>query len=113
VSSDGGGLSSNVTVTFHTDELVQLDEVDLVSLEIAGVPPRKDITKFWNKTHIPFTHMVSVRRENDGGVVYTDLFKCAMYENMRIEALGRNMDVTLVWEMNLLGLDCVAPLESP
>jgi hypothetical protein len=95
VSSDGGGLSSNVTVTFHTDELVQLDEVDLVSLEIAGVPPRKDITKFWNKTHIPFTHMVSVRRENDGGVVYTDLFKCAMYENMRIEALGRNMDVYL------------------
>jgi hypothetical protein len=94
-TADTGGLTSNVRVTFHTDETTQLPEIDLVALTVRGVPPRKDITRYWNIAHIPFTHMVSVCREQEGGVRYRELYRCSLIEFMRVEALGRNMDVYL------------------
>lgn len=94
-SAESGGLTPNVTVYFHTDELTSVTEVDLVALTVKGVPPRKDITKFWNTAHIPFTRMVSIRRESDGGVSYHEMFNCMQVACMRIEALDRNMDVYL------------------
>lgn len=94
-AADTGGLTSNVEVTFHRDELVELPEIDLVALTVRGVPPRKDITRYWNIAHIPFTHMASIARETDGSVRYRELFRCSLVEHMRVEALDRNMDVYL------------------
>jgi hypothetical protein len=99
-SAECGGLTPNVTVHFHTDELTRVGDIDLVALTVKGVPPRKDITKYWNTAHIPFTRMVSLRRDADGGVSYRDLFSCTYVSFMRIEALGKNMDV-------YLGVGCV------
>lgn len=99
-SAECGGLTPNVTVHFHTDELTRVSDIDLVALTVRGVPPRKDITKYWNLSHIPFTRMVSLRRNPDGGVSYRELFSCTQIAFMRIEALNKNMDV-------YLGVGCV------
>nr|UUW20914.1 MAG: RNA helicase [Sanya marna-like virus 2] len=93
--ADSGGLTANVEVSFHRDELVELPEIDLVALTVRGVPPRKDITRYWNITHIPFTHMVSVSRDQDGSTRYRELYRCSRAENMRVEALDRSMDIYL------------------
>ena len=90
-----GGITSNIAVFFDWSELTLLDECDLVALTVKGVPPRKDITKFWNNAPHLVTYMIGIRRDNDGTCTYAELHNVQLTENMNIEALERRMDVYL------------------
>lgn len=89
------GVTSNVTTYFKRHELVEIEEVDMVGLTVLDVPPRKDITKYWNVSAAPVTHMVGISRTTGGSAVYVELYGVSFQPKMPIIPLDREMDVYL------------------
>lgn len=89
------GVSSNVEIFFALSEVRTIPECDIAVLKCVNVPPRKDITKFWNDVHIPFTKMVSVARRPSGCVEYRELFNVQLQVQFPVESLDVSMDVYL------------------
>jgi len=87
------GVTGNAVVYFNRSQLRESEQYDVVILEVTGVPPRKDILKYWNTHQIPVTQIVSVRRERNGLAEYVDYYNAQFCGNFRVEQLDTRMDV--------------------
>lgn len=90
------GVSSNITVTVRSDDLIRRLDSDLVMFDVRAMPPYKDIRKFWsiNKGE-HFTRAVVLRRGEDGSLEEQDLFNLQHSANFPIESLGIKVPITL------------------
>lgn len=89
------GLNSNVKFYFDKSELKINVGRDLAFYHAKGYPPVKDITKYWTKTNIPVTHIVSVRRDSCGTVSKQDLYNASYSENFPVNSLNISMPIYL------------------
>lgn len=85
------GVTSNLEVVFSRSHVLELPEIDLVGLTVKDVPPRKDITKFWNVSAIPVTRLVSVYRTAGGHAECDELYGAGYIPYMHVEALEYDM----------------------
>lgn len=89
------GLSSN-----HSLEISRLDikfssERDLACVQVLSMPPHKDISKFWNTGRIPVSRMLSIRRESNGCVEYSNIFGVEFASDFPVEALNIKLPIYL------------------
>lgn len=89
------GITSNFTTYFKRHEVTEVEEVDLVGLTVLDVPPRKDITKFWNVSAVPITRMVGVSRTVGGTAEYVELFNVSFQPHLPVAPLNREMHTYL------------------
>jgi hypothetical protein len=87
------GLTSNSVCHFSRNEVCEIPNKDIALLRVTVVPPRKDIIKFWNKTQIPITRMMAVRRTTEGNVEYAEYYNAQYIDSFPVEALNVEMDV--------------------
>lgn len=87
------GLTGNAVIYFNRTQLRESAQYDIVILEVTGVPPRKDILKYWNTHSIPVTQIVSVRRERNGAVEYVDHYNAQLCNQFLVEQLDSRLDV--------------------
>lgn len=68
------GVNTNVEFTLSACEIVHLAHKDMCMFSATGLPPRKDITRFWAKARLSVTLMTRIRRDLSGSCVTDDVF---------------------------------------
>lgn len=85
--------SSNYTTTFRRGDLVVMENSDLCMLEIKGLPPHKDILKFFMTQDICPTRGFELCRQTDGNLDLVPFYNLRFESNMRVESLNISADV--------------------
>lgn len=89
------GLSSNHTLELSIEDWCFSKDFDLACVQILSMPPHKDIMKYWNEGTVPHTKMISVKRDNDGYVIWQNVYNVNHVAAFPIEALNITAPVIL------------------
>lgn len=86
--SQAEGVTPNISFYHNRNEFKFREQKDVALIELRGYPPMKSILKYWATKEVTATHIVSLRREDDGTVFKTELYNGAFADKFLVTSLN-------------------------
>lgn len=90
-SAVADGINGNIEFELHSEEVIIDFDKELAIFKVTGIPPVKDITKFWTDKPIRTTRCCVVRRTPNGSVDLQEAFGVANCVSDYVPALDRQL----------------------
>lgn len=92
-STAASGITPNVRITLHPEDICRLPNKDLSMVIIRSVPPFKDILKFWAEKETGDVSLGFFLRRSAQGLVESGIVRAASFQHLYLEQM--DMDCSL------------------
>lgn len=92
-SDTASSHNTNCKFTLTRSQLVMMPSMDLCMIEVAGLPPKKSILKYFLREEICPTRGFELMRQEDGTLDIIPFFNLRKESGMPVESLGIKVDI--------------------
>lgn len=96
LATSASGVSPNITFILQESDIARKSSMDTCMILVRGIPPKKDITKFWATQISDVSKGLVLRRERDGSLKNFTIFNGRINHAMPVPEIGAEMDMILM-----------------